>query len=245
MNVLGIDVGGSGIKGAVVDVRTGEIISERLRLPTPQPATPEEIAQVVSEMVMHFDWKEAVGCSFPTIIHKGMALTSGNISKEWVGVKVDELLSKYCGGLTFYVANDADLAGVAEMQLGAGKGKNGKVMMVTIGTGLGTGFFYNGQLIPNIEFGRVFYPDGQLIEHFAGAGAKKKEGLKLSEWADRFDFFLNHLDRVFSPDLIIVGGGLSKKFDKFKERLTLNVPVVAARFRNNAGIIGAAMYVHR
>jgi len=245
MELLGIDIGGSGIKGAIVNTKTGELVSERHRIPTPQPSTPDAVAQTVKELVKHFDWKGAIGCSLPAVVTDGECRTAGNISPLWIGTQADKLFSEACDGMPFYVGNDADLAGVAEMALGAGRGKSGKVIMITIGTGLGSGMFQDGMLVPNIELGHIFHTDGEVIERYAADSARKREDLKLKDWAKRFDFFLNHLVRVCSPNHFIIGGGLSKKFDKFKDILTVDVPIDVARFRNNAGIIGAAMYAHR
>lgn len=245
MELLGLDIGGSGIKGAIVDSRTGALLSDRHRQATPQPATPEAIAQTVASLVREFNWQGPVGCSFPTVVHDGKCVTHGNISLEWVGVQADQLFSVYCDGLDFYVGNDADLAGIAEITLGAGKDKMGMVVMLTIGTGIGSGLFYNGVLVPNIEMGRLLHTDGKVIEKFAADSARKREDLKLSEWAVRFDEFLQHINLCFSPDYFIVGGGISKKFDRFKQHFTLEVPIVPAHFGNNAGIIGAAMFAYR
>lgn len=245
MEILGIDIGGSGIKGAIIETSTGELTTERHRIPTPKPATPEAMSQTVKELIEHFDWKGAVGCSFPTVVINGQCRTSGNISPKWVGVQIDNLFSETCGGLDFFIANDADLAGIAEMTLGAGKDRQGLVMMLTAGTGIGSGMFYNGKLIPNMELGRVLHTDGKIIELYAADSARKREDLKLSEWAKRFDFFLNHIVKICSPEFFILGGGISKKFDKFKEHFTIEVPIVQAKFKNNAGIIGAAMYAER
>ncbi len=242
MELLGIDVGGSGIKGAIVNTLTGEFVTERHRIATPQPAKPENVAKVISELVQHFKWTGAVGCSFPTIVINGRCGSASNLHEDWVGVQIDKLFSAACGGLPFYVGNDADLAGVAEITLGAGKGKMGKVMMVTIGTGLGSGFFYNGILIPNLELGHIRHTNGKPIEFYASDAARKREDLKMKEWAARFDYFLRQINRVFSPDYYIIGGGQSKKFDKFKDMLTVKVPIEVAHFMNNSGIIGAAMF---
>jgi len=242
MEILGLDVGGSGIKGAIVDTEKGDLISERYRLDTPQPSKPTKVAKTVSKIVDYFDWKGIVGCSFPAVITNGKSMTAGNISNKWIGIQADELLSEHCNGLKFYLANDADLAGVAEMKLGAGRGLMGKVMMITIGTGLGTGMFYNGQLIPNMELGRILYKDGKPVEYYAADSARKKEDLSMKEWAGRFDYYLHHLVRICSPDHFILGGGISKKYDKFKDYLTVDIPITVAESKNNAGIIGAAMH---
>lgn len=241
MTVLGIDIGGSGIKAAIVDVKTGELISERHRIQTPKPATPEAIAKVIKEIVTHFNWEKAVGCSFPTTIVDGKCIHSGNLSEKWLNVKVDKLFKKECK-IPFYVSNDADLAGVAEISLGAGKNEKGVVITITIGTGIGSGLFYNGVLIPNLEIGKMLHSDGKIIEFFAADSIRKNEDLTLKQWALRFDSLLNYTRIVFSPSLIILGGGISKKYDQFKEYLKTDVEVKVAKFRNNAGIIGAAMY---
>lgn len=244
MKVLGIDIGGSGIKAAIVNTKTGKLLSERHRIDTPKPATPKEVAKVIKEMVKHFDWKGPVGCCFPTIIVDGQCKHHGNLSEEWVGIKVDKLFKKECDGIRFYVSNDADLAGVAEMSLGAGKDVKGKVFVITIGTGIGSGLFYNSKLIPNVELGRIYHTNGEIIEKFAADSARKRDDLTLKEWAKRFDIFLNHVETLHTPKLFILGGGISKKYDNFKEHLTGNVPIEVAKFKNNAGIIGAAMFAH-
>ena len=240
MECLGIDVGGSGIKGAIVDTSTGELITERLRISTPKPSLPASVADCINQIVQEHKWDGPVGCSFPAIIRSGVCMTASNIHKDWMGTKVNKLFSKLTGN-SFYTANDADLAGLAEMRLGAGKGKKGKVLMLTIGTGIGSGFFIDGKLIPNIEMGFIPHTDGKKIESYAADSARKKEDLGLQEWADRFNYFLKHVARIFDPDLVILGGGISKKFEKFQDRLTVKAPIKVAKFRNNAGIIGAAI----
>jgi polyphosphate glucokinase len=244
MKILGIDIGGTGIKAAVVDTKTGELLSERHRIDTPKPATPEAVAKVVKQMVAHFKWTKAVGCSFPTTIVDGKCIHPGNLSEKWLNVKVDKLFRKECK-IPFYVSNDADLAGLAEVSLGAGKKEKGVVIVITIGTGIGSGLFYNGKLIPNLEIGKMLHSDGEIIEYFTADSVRKKEGLTLQNWALRFDVLLNYAKVVFSPSLIILGGGISKRFDGFKDYLTSDVKVKVAEFRNNAGIIGAAMYASK
>jgi polyphosphate glucokinase len=241
MKILGIDIGGSGIKAAIVDTKTGELISERHRIATPKPATPEAVASVIKEMVDHFNWEKAVGCSFPTTIVDGKCIHSGNLSEKWLNVKVDKLFKKVCK-LPFYVSNDADLAGVAEVSLGAGRNEKGVTIVITIGTGIGSGLFYNGKLIPNLELGKMLHSDGKIIEFFTADSVRKKENLSLKQWALRFDKLLDYTRIVFSPSLIILGGGISKRYDGFKEYLETDVNVKVAEFKNNAGIIGAAMY---
>tara|TARA_E500000318_G_scaffold104231_1_gene109995 strand:- start:228 stop:983 length:756 start_codon:yes stop_codon:yes gene_type:complete len=242
MEILGLDIGGSGIKGAIVETESGRLVSERLWLATPKPALPGAIAKTVEELVSRLNWEGVIGCSFPMVVVDGKCKTAGNMTNDWVGVQVDELFEAACPKTKFHLGNDADLAGLAEMQLGVGRCLKGKVIMVTIGTGLGTGIFYNGILIPNIEMGRVLYKNGEPIEFFASGLARKKDGLKLKEWAGRFDYFLTHLKRVTSPDHFIIGGGLSKKYEKFSRYLSVDVPLRVAHFENDAGIIGAALY---
>ena len=240
MEIFGIDVGGSGIKGAPVNIKTGELTAERFRIATPNPAKPELVARAVKDLLKHFKWEGPVGCGFPTVIVNGKSRTFGNIDPEWVGVQVDELFHKHTGQ-NFKIINDADAAGIAEMTFGAGKGEMGLVMTITIGTGLGTGVFYDGVPIPNFELGRMLHTNGQPIEFYAADSARKKKGLGYKEWGQRFDVFLHHLVRIFSPDLFILGGGASKKLHKFQDMLTVEVPIKVAKTRNQAGIIGAAL----
>jgi len=244
MKILGIDIGGTGIKGAVVNTKTGELLTERFRIPTPQPATPEAVADVVKEMVKHFNWKKAVGCSFPTTIVNGKCIHSGNLSSSWLDVRVDKLFKKVCK-LPFFVSNDADLAGLAEVSLGAAKKEKGLVIVVTIGTGIGSGLFFNGKLIPNLEVGRMLHTNGEIIEFYTADSARKKENLSLEDWAKRFNALLAYLKIVYTPSLIVLGGGISKKYNTFKQYLTSDVKVKVAEFKNNAGIIGAAMYASK
>ena len=238
--VLGIDVGGSGIKAAIVDAKTGKLLSERKRLDTPQPSTPHNVAETVKTLVESFDYEGVIGVCFPTVVINNKATTHGNIDESWINVQLDDLFKAQTGH-SYIIYNDADLAGMAEMELGAGKGESGMVIMITIGTGLGTGVFYNGSLVPNIELGRIFGKDGKPIEFYAGDKARKDHELSWKKWGKRFDFFLNHVNRVFSPRLYIIGGGASKKYEKFQSEITCPVPIKIAKFMNNAGIIGAAM----
>lgn len=239
MTLLGIDIGGSGIKGALVDTITGELITERHRIETPKSRKPEDMAKVVAEIVKHFDYKGPVGCGFPTIIKNGVAKAHGNLSKKWVGVNVEDLFSDFTG-LPFTVINDADAAGYATMKYGTGKGEMGLVLMITIGTGLGSGAFLNGELIPNFELGQIPYKNYKKFELYAAASIKENEKLSYKKWGKRFNKFLQHVDLITSPDLIILGGGTSKDFDQFKKYIKIETPVVAAELKNSAGIIGAA-----
>ena len=236
--ILGIDIGGSGIKGAIINVDSGIMLSERHRIETPQPATPKAVAKVFKELVDHFEWKGLIGCGFPAIIKNGVANSAANIDKKWLGVNVEELFSK-ATGCKVLVRNDADVAGIAEMTIGAGKGKKGSVMFLTIGTGIGSALFLDGQLVPNCEMGHLKFK-GSIAEKYVADSIRKKEDLSWTEWGKRFNEYLQHLDFLFSPDLYILGGGASKKFDKFEEHLNVGCPVIPATYRNKAGIIGAA-----
>tara|TARA_R110000868_G_scaffold21640_10_gene89822 strand:+ start:22222 stop:22971 length:750 start_codon:yes stop_codon:yes gene_type:complete len=239
MTILGIDIGGSGIKGALVNTTTGELLTERFRIPTPKSRKPKEMAKVVAQIVKHFDYQGPIGCGFPTIIKNGTCRAYGNLSEKWLGVNVEELFSDYTG-LPVTVINDADAAGYATMNYGIGKGKEGLVVMITIGTGLGSGAFLNGELIPNFELGQIPYKEHKKFELYAAASIKEKEKLSYKKWGKRFNKFLEYIELIVSPDLIILGGGTSKDFDEFKEYITIETPVIAAELQNYAGIIGAA-----
>ncbi len=241
---LGIDIGGSGIKAALVDCQSGELCSERLRVATPRPATPESVANAVSELVSRFDYSGLVGCCFPTIVVGGRARSASNMGQEWIGVAIDETFSA-ATGLPFTVLNDADASGMAEMRLGAGVGLDGTVIKITVGTGIGSALFYEGQLIPNLELGHMAGHDGVPYERWASDRARKTEELSWEEWGTRFDGFLRRAARVCTPDHFILGGGVSKKYDSYQNYLTVDTPVHVARFLNDAGIIGAAMAVPR
>jgi len=239
MVVLGIDIGGSGMKGALVNSITGEMLTERFRIPTPESRKPQEMAEVVEKIVQHFNHKGPVGVGFPTIIRHGICKSKGNLHKSWLNLNVKELFSK-ATGLPVTVINDADAAGYATMNYGIGKGKKGLVLMITIGTGLGSGAFFNGELIPNFELGQIPYKKYKKIENWAAASAKENEGLSFKEWGKRFNVFLKYVDLLISPDFIILGGGTSKQFDEYKDYITIETPVIPAELRNQAGIVGAA-----
>ncbi len=242
--ILGIDVGGSGIKGALVDCETGELVSERHRVPTPRPATPDSIATAIKELVSEFDYSGPVGCCFPTIVVDGRAKSASNMGREWIDVAIDETFSE-ATGLPFTVINDADAAGMAEMRLGAGVGLTGTVITLTVGTGIGSAFFHEGQLIPNLELGHMAGHDGVPYERWASDRARKTEDLSWEEWGTRFDGFLRRAARVCTPDHFILGGGASKKYEDYRDYIKVETPVHIARFLNDAGIIGAAMAVRR
>jgi polyphosphate glucokinase len=209
-------------------------------VPTPQPSTPGNVARAVEQIVSQFDYDGTVGCGFPSIIENGKSLHDGNLGKEWMNLHVDARFQEAIG-LPVVVQNDADVAATAEMELGAGKGLLGMVVLITIGTGLGSGVFYNGVLIPNVELGLLLDRKGQVVEQYASNGARKKESLSWKKWGKRFNFFLEHTTELLSPSCFILGGGVSKKFDHFEEHLTAKTPIKIATFHNNAGIIGAAL----
>ena len=228
------------MKGALVNSKTGEMVSERHRIPTPPSRKPEEMAEVIKQLVAHFNYKGPIGCGFPTIIKHGVCKSPGNLHKSWLGVNVEELFGK-ATGLPVTVINDAGAAGYATMNYGVGKGKKGLVIMITIGTGLGSGAFYNGELIPNFELGQIPYKKYKKIETWAAASAKEREGLSYKKWAKRFNVFLGLVELLVAPELIILGGGTSKDFYQFKKYITIETPVIPAELRNHAGIIGAAV----
>lgn len=240
--ILGIDVGGTGIKAAIVDTETGELLTDRERLATPDHSTPENVAKTVQRLVEKFDYDGPIGCCFPAVVINGVAKTAGNIHKSWRGTPVDKLFED-ATGMPFTVLNDADAAGLAEMSIGAGKGLDGMVIMITIGTGLGSGVFYRGQLIPNIELGRMPGKDGEPIEFYAGNKARKDNDLDWNDWGKRFNYFLERVARVHAPDHFILGGGASKKYELFEHAIKVPTTIHVARFLNNAGIIGAAAAV--
>ncbi|WP_305908117.1 polyphosphate--glucose phosphotransferase [Methylomarinum sp. Ch1-1] len=243
MHILGVDVGGSGIKGAIVDTETGEFVGERHRIATPKPATPEAVAAVIAQLVNHFNWEGPVGCGFPASIQHGVARTAANLSSSFIGANIDALFSDVTKCSCFNL-NDADAAGIAEMNFGGGVGQSGVVLLITIGTGLGTAFFSDGVLLPNTELGHLYLPNGKKGEHFASDAVRKSEDLGWKSWGKRFDKYLQQMEALFWPDLIILGGGASKKFDKFKHQISINTPVKPAELLNQAGIVGAALHAH-
>lgn len=239
MEILGIDIGGSGIKGALVNIETGEMLTERYRIPTPKSKKPADIAEVVSQIVTHFNYTGPVGCGFPSIIRHGICKSQGNLHKSWVGVKVDDLFTA-ATGQPFHVINDADAAGCACMNYGVGKGEMGFVIMITIGTGLGSGAFLDGRLIPNFELGQIPYKKYDKIESWAAGSVKENKDMSYKKWGKRFNKFLNYVDLIVAPDLIILGGGASKDWLEFKDQIDLETRVIPAGLENTAGIIGAA-----
>ena len=241
--VLGIDIGGSGIKGAPVDVKKGVLTTERYRLPTPRPATPEAVAAVVARVVEHFDYRGAVGCTFPAIIHHGVTWSAANVDDAWIGTDAAALF-RQATGQPVHLLNDADAAGVAEMAFGAGRRKRDVVLMLTFGTGIGSALFVDQKLVPNTELGHLEL-DGREVEPWASDRARKKKELSWKKWGRRVDRYLRHLDALLSPDLFIIGGGVSRQSDKFFRYLKLDTPIVAAQLLNDAGIVGAAYAASR
>jgi polyphosphate glucokinase len=237
---LGVDIGGSGIKGAVVDLDQGTLVGERHKLPTPNPSTPAAVGEVVAEVVAHFGWDGPFAATFPAPVTKGVARTAANVDASWVGTNIEETLSA-ATGLKVTAMNDADAAGVAEAAFGAARGENGLVIVTTLGTGIGTALIYRGVLIPNSELGHLEV-DGHDAEQRASAAVREREDLSWGEWAARLDRYYQALERYLWPDLFVVGGGVSRKADKFLDRLHLRTPIVSATLRNEAGIIGAAIH---
>ncbi len=241
---IGIDIGGTGIKGALVNTKKGVLIGDRLRFDTPNGATPEEVVEKVREIVSQLDADDdtPIGICFPAIIKDGYTLSAANVSDQWIGINAQKLFSKSLGRKVVLL-NDADAAGVAEIKYGAGQERKGLVLMVTLGTGIGTALFMNGKLIPNSELGHLEI-GGVDYESMASFSAKEREGLTFAQWAKRLETYFSHVDRLLSPDLIIIGGGISKQHDEFLPLINSKVKLVPAESKNNAGIIGAA-YIAR
>ncbi len=240
MEILGIDIGGTGIKGAPVDLDKGILVAQRYRIATPKSATPEAVAGVVAEIVDHFSYKGAIGCTFPAVIHNGVARTAANVDDTWIGTNAEELFTRLIGS-PVRLLNDADAAGMAEMSYGAGHGQKGIVMMITLGTGIGSAIFTDGRLMPNTELGHLKI-HGKDAEKRAATRVRKDKKLSWKKWGKRVNQYLNVLEVLFSPDLFILGGGVSKKYAKFAPYLKTHAEVVPAQLRNEAGMIGAALY---
>ena len=243
-HILGIDVGASGIKGAIVDIASGELLSERLRVPTPQPATPQSMTMAFQELLAQFDYDgDIIGVGFPAIISHGVAMSAANIHPDWIRTSVAQLWGKASKKRVFAL-NDADAAGLASVRFGLAKKQEGLVVFLTIGTGIGSAMFIDGILVPNTELGHFYMPNGKKSEHYASSRTRKMLDLSWEEWGHRFDEVLFQVQRMFSPDLILLGGGASKKFDLFKHCLNSDLPVMPSTMRNEAGIVGAAYYAH-
>ncbi len=240
MHALGIDIGGTGIKAAPVDVATGKLLAERQKIATPRPARPDAVADVVEQLTTSFSWSGPVGITFPGVVTDGVTRTAANLDPAWIGMDAGELFSKATGD-PVRILNDADAAGVAEMTFGAGVGEAGTVLMLTFGTGIGSALFTRGVLVPNTEFGHIEI-HGTDAEKRVSEHAKETHDLSWGKWAGRVDEYLHHMEALLSPHLIIVGGGISKEADKWVPRLTgIRARIVPAALLNNAGIVGAAM----
>ena len=239
MNVLGIDIGGSGIKGAPVDLTTGSLVAPRFRIPTPQPATPDAMIPVMAQVVQHFDWSGPIGCGFPAVIRAGTVHTAANIDPSWIGVPIVDELTR-ATGVPVRVINDADAAGLAEMRWGVGRDRAGVVLILTFGTGIGSALFVDGKLVPNTELGHIEIR-GKEAERRASNGVRERKDLSWERWAARVDEYLDTLERLIWPDLIIIGGGASSDAQHFVPLLTTRAPIAVAEMLNNAGIAGAAL----
>jgi polyphosphate glucokinase len=243
MHALGVDIGGTGMKAAPVDVAAGKLLADRIKIDTPRPATPQAMAEVVARLVKSFDWSGLVGIAFPGVVVKGVTLSAANVDPAWIGLDTRDLFAK-ATGLEVSVINDADAAGIAEMTFGAGKGEAGTVVMLTFGTGIGSALFIDGVLVPNTEFGHIEIR-GKDAEKRAAEIVREEQDLSWDKWAGRVDEYLKHMEALLSPDLFIIGGGISKRADKFVPLLTgIRARIVPAAMLNDAGIVGAAMHVH-
>ncbi len=239
MEILGIDIGGSALKGAPVDLEQGTLTTERVRIEMPKQSTPEAVGDCVAELVGRFNWQGAIGCTFPSVVKKGITLSAANVDQGWIGFKAEKMLKKKTKCPVLLI-NDADAAGIAEMEFGAGKGQNGVVIMLTFGTGIGSAIFINGVLVPNTELGHLPLR-GKDAEARAAARVRTAKDLTWKQWADRVNEYLAWLDKLFSPDLLIVGGGVSKRHDKFLRYFESQAKIVPAKLFNDAGIVGAAL----
>lgn len=239
MDILGIDIGGSGIKGAPVDTKTGKLLAERHRIKTPKGAEPEPVAEVVGRLVQYFDWQGPVGVGFPAVVQYGEVKTAANISESWIGLNAREMFAA-ASGCDVTVINDADAAGLAEMKFGAGKGRRGTVLLLTLGTGIGSALFNDGVLIPNTEFGHMEI-ECEIAELRMSDAARQRDELSWKKWAKRLNRYIGKLHLLLQPNLIILGGGVSKEYEKFLPLLKVNCEIVPAQFFNEAGIVGAAL----
>ncbi|WP_328378479.1 ROK family protein [Streptomyces sp. NBC_00440] len=240
MQIFGVDIGGSGIKGAPVDLDRGDLAQERHKVLTPHPATPDGVADGVADVVKHFDWSGTVGITFPGVVTDGTVRTAANVDKSWIDVDAATLIGGRIG-LPVTVLNDADAAGIAEMTFGAGRDRKGTVILLTFGTGIGSAVFRNGRLVPNTELGHLEL-HGHDAETRASTKAKEDEDLSWHHWAHRVQKYLEHVEMLFSPELFIIGGGVSRKADKFLPLIEgVRAEIVPAELENNAGIVGAAM----
>lgn len=239
---IGIDIGGTGIKGGIANLDTGELVSDRVKIPTPTGGSPSDIVRTVVDIIAELGEEHAtnlpLGVCFPAVVLGGVTMSAANVSTEWIGLDAEELFERHLGRSIHFV-NDADAAGIAEVRYGAATGQSGLVVMTTLGTGIGSAMIHNGVLIPNSELGHLEV-DGSVAEHRAANSARERENLSWEEWSIRLQRYYSHLEMLFSPELFIVGGGVSKSQEHFLPRLSLRTPIVPAVLRNNAGILGAA-----
>ncbi len=242
---IGIDIGGTGIKGAIVDTDKGKLLTERVRIPTPTGGEPDAVLETVRTVLEQLgdDENLPLGIDFPTIVKEGVTLSASNVSPKWIGLEAEKFFEEGLGREVHFV-NDADAAGIAELEFGAAKGVPGLVIMTTLGTGIGSAMIYNGKLIPNSELGHLKY-NGEKVEKYAATSARDRENLTWEEWAARLTEFYSHLEFLFSPDLFVVGGGVSKNSDDFLHLIDVETPMIPAKQRNNAGIIGSAALAAR
>ena len=237
----GIDIGGTGIKGAIVDIGTGELVTPRKRILTPQPSTPDAVAEVVGKLVRDAGWSGPVGATFPAVIQHGVARSAANVDESWIGTDVDACFTNATPSATdVIVLNDADAAGIAEQRFGAAKDVSGVVILLTFGTGIGSALLIDGRLVPNTELGHLEL-DGHDAEKRAAASVRDEHKMSYKDWAKRVQRYMSHVERLFTPDLFVVGGGVSKDADKWVPRLDLRTPVRPAQLLNDAGIVGAAI----
>lgn len=244
-HILGIDIGATGTKGALVDTKTGEFVTERVKFPTPKPSTPKAVIETAYKIVEELDWQgKPVGIGFPTIIKNGVSHSASNIDNAWLEFDGLSAFKKKFGTDEIVLLNDADAAGVAEMTMGYGVDVSGVVILITIGTGIGTAIFNNGALLPNSELGHLLYKKG-VFEDYMANSIRERHDMSWKEWGNEVNVFLKHIEFLFSPDLILLGGGVSKKFAKYEKYITTKVTVRPAKLQNNAGITGVAMEANR
>ena len=241
--VLGIDIGGSGIKGAPVDVERGVLVAERLQVPTPQPAEPQAVARLIGDFTSHFNWSGPIGCAFPAVVKDGVTQTAANVDRSWIGLDARGLF-EYRAGCPVTLLNDADAAGLAEMEFGAGRDQPGLVVLFTLGTGIGSALCMDGSLIPNSEFGHLLIR-GRKAEARASSRARLENGWDWQTWANQLDEFLCYVEVLLRPNLFILGGGVSQQHESYLHHLHTEAPVVPAEMRNAAGIVGAALAASR
>lgn len=239
MEILGIDIGGSGIKGAIVDTEAGAFVTDRIRIGTPQPAKPPAVAAVVAEIAERFERSSAIGCTVPAVVQHGVTLTAANIDDDWIGADAKSLFERETGKPVM-VMNDADAAGVAEMKFGAGRGQRGSVVILTLGTGVGSSLFIDGRLVPNTEFGHLIIR-GKDAEERTSDRARQINAYSWKAWGKRLSEHLQYMEALITPDLFVIGGGISKKYKKFFRYIECDTEIVPAQLRNRAGIVGAAI----